>query len=287
MDSRARLMTAMAVTERRLDAAGIPTAVVEQGAGPPVVLLHGAGECVGVWAHTLRELAARHRVVAADLPGHGGSGLGAEALDRDRVVAWLADLIARTCDRPPAVVGHGIGGAIAATAAAGGVPVDRLVLEDSTGLAPFDPAPSFGEALQRYTTEPTEGSRDALFLQCFVDVDRVRSRMGDVWGPLGAHVLERAQSPAARAALDVLVPAFALAAIPDADLAHITVPTTLVWGRDDLMVRLAVAQAASDRQGWPLHVIDGAGDDPAMEQPEAFLRALDAALTGSAVVGHG
>lgn len=286
MDSRERLIKAMGVTERRLDAADIPTAVVEQGAGPPVVLLHGAGECVGVWARTIPGLAARYRVVAADLPGHGGTDLGPGALDRDRVVAWLGDLITRTCDRPPTVVGHGIGGAVAGTAVAAGLPVDRLVLVDSLGLAPFEPAPSFGEALQRYMAEPTEATRDALFLQCFVDIDGVRSRMGDVWEPLGTHVLERAQSPATRAALDVLMPAFGLEPVPDEVLARITVPTTLVWGRDDLMVRLAVAQAASERLGWPLHVIDGAGDDPAVEQPEAFLRALDAALSGSVVVGR-
>jgi hypothetical protein len=43
-------------------------------------------------------------------------------------------------------------------------------------------------------------------------------------------------------------------------------------------VRLGVAQAASARHGWPLHVIEDAADDPAVEQPEAFLRELHAAL---------
>ena len=35
---------------------------------------------------------------------------------------------------------------------------------------------------------------------------------------------------------------------------------------------------ASARYGWPLHVIDNAGDDPPFEQPEAFLRTLHTAL---------
>jgi hypothetical protein len=39
-----------------------------------------------------------------------------------------------------------------------------------------------------------------------------------------------------------------------------------------------VAEAASARYGWPLHVIEGARDDPFFEQPEAALRALRAAL---------
>jgi len=43
-------------------------------------------------------------------------------------------------------------------------------------------------------------------------------------------------------------------------------------------VRLNVAEAASIRYGWPLHVIENARDDPAIEQPAAFLEALHTAL---------
>jgi pimeloyl-ACP methyl ester carboxylesterase len=41
---------------------------------------------------------------------------------------------------------------------------------------------------------------------------------------------------------------------------------------------LRVAEEAGARYGWPLHVIEDAADDPPIEQPEAFLRALHAAL---------
>ncbi|MGH8775956.1 MAG: alpha/beta fold hydrolase [Jiangellaceae bacterium] len=66
--------------------------------------------------------------------------------------------------------------------------------------------------------------------------------------------------------------------IPVVDLAGIAVPTTLIWGRHDLQVRLAAAKAASDRYGWPLHVIDNAADDPSFEQPEAFGAAFRSGL---------
>jgi pimeloyl-ACP methyl ester carboxylesterase len=62
--------------------------------------------------------------------------------------------------------------------------------------------------------------------------------------------------------------------IPVADLESISTPTELVWGRDDRANRLRIAEAASDRFGWPLHVIDDAADDPPMEQPDAFVAAL-------------
>jgi pimeloyl-ACP methyl ester carboxylesterase len=52
------------------------------------------------------------------------------------------------------------------------------------------------------------------------------------------------------------------------------VPVGMIWGREDPQVRLKLAQAASERFGWPLRVIDGAADDPFVERPEASLRAM-------------
>jgi pimeloyl-ACP methyl ester carboxylesterase len=95
---------------------------------------------------------------------------------------------------------------------------------------------------------------------------------------LEAYALDRARSPGQKAALRRLMPQLGLPAIPPPELARIAVPTTLIWGRHDRQVRLGVAQAASGRHGWPLHVIEDAGDDPAVERPEAFLRGLHAAL---------
>ena len=43
-DARERLLAGLPVTERRLQLAGVSTAVLEGGDGPPVVLLHGPGE---------------------------------------------------------------------------------------------------------------------------------------------------------------------------------------------------------------------------------------------------
>jgi pimeloyl-ACP methyl ester carboxylesterase len=96
-----------------------------------------------------------------------------------------------------------------------------------------------------------------------------------------AYALDRARAPGVNAALKHLMPQLGMPAIPPAELARITVPTTLIWGRHDRQVRLGLAEAASARHGWPLHVIERAADDPAVEQPEAFLQALRSALGGA------
>ena len=46
---RALLLSGLPVTERRLQVAGVSTAVLEGGAGPPILLLHGPGDFAGMW----------------------------------------------------------------------------------------------------------------------------------------------------------------------------------------------------------------------------------------------
>jgi pimeloyl-ACP methyl ester carboxylesterase len=69
--------------------------------------------------------------------------------------------------------------------------------------------------------------------------------------------------------------------VPDTELRRIEVPTALLWGRYDRFVPLRLAEGASARLGWPLHVIDDAGHVPHLEQPHAFLSALHSALASS------
>ena len=101
--ARNRLLTGIPATERRLELSGVSTALLEGGKGPPVVLLHGPGGNAGHWLRVIPELVATHRVIVPDLPGQGASALdGDGALDADRVLSWLDELIERTCVSPPA-----------------------------------------------------------------------------------------------------------------------------------------------------------------------------------------
>jgi pimeloyl-ACP methyl ester carboxylesterase len=274
-DARERLLSEIPIPERAIELAGISTTLLEGGSGAPVVLLHGPGAFAGHWMHVLPDLVATHRVVAPDLPGHGSS-VASVALGADRVLAWLGELIDRTCPEPPTLVGHALGGAIAARfACEHGDRIERLVLVDSLGLTDFEPAPAFGRALHEYVVEPTAATHDALWGYCAADLGRLRERMGETWEPFRAYNVDRARTPSVSAALDALMEAF-LPAIPPEELARIPAPTTLIWGRDDLATPLQVAEAASTRYGWQLQVIEDCADDPAIEQPEAFMAALRA-----------
>jgi pimeloyl-ACP methyl ester carboxylesterase len=61
--------------DKYFDAAGVRLRYVEQGAGEPVVLVHGYGNTADIWAANgiVRDLARNYRVVAFDMRGHGKS----------------------------------------------------------------------------------------------------------------------------------------------------------------------------------------------------------------------
>jgi pimeloyl-ACP methyl ester carboxylesterase len=278
-DARRRLQAGLPVTERRLELAGVSTAVLEGGDGPPIVLLHEQGEFAASWMRVIPDLVTTHRVVAPDLPGHGTSEVIEGELDADRVLPWLSELIEQTCTEPPALVGHMLGGAIAARFAIDhGDRLSRLVLVDTFGLGKFRPAPRFALSLIRYIARPTERSHDNLHRRCTADLDSLRDRMDGGWEKFQAYALDRMRTPSVKAAVRVLMGKLGVSAIPPAHLARIAVPTTLIWGRQDPGMRVRIAEAASARYGWPLQVIENAGDVPALEQPDAFLHALRTAL---------
>ncbi|MGV0794757.1 alpha/beta fold hydrolase [Mycolicibacterium sp. XJ1819] len=89
-------------------------AVLREGSGEPLLLIHGLGHHRGAWAPLLPYLVDRFDVIAVDLPGFGESRFEARgprsirAL-RDRVAATLANL---GVDRPH-VAGNSLGGAVA------------------------------------------------------------------------------------------------------------------------------------------------------------------------------
>jgi pimeloyl-ACP methyl ester carboxylesterase len=276
-DTRERLLSGLPVTERRVQLAGVSTAILEGGDGPPIVFLQG--EFAAVWIRVIPELLRTHRVIAPDLPGLGASEVSDGPPDAEAVLTWLDELIGTTCAIPPVLVGKGPGGALAARfAIEHSDRIDRLVLVDTHGLARFRPPLGMALSFVGVMLRPTGRGLERGFRQyCFTDLDRVRAEMGERYEWMVAYALERFRTPSVKAAMRSLVRQLASAIAP-ADLDQIAVPTTLIWGRHDLGVRLSVAEAASARYGWPLHVIENARDDPAFEQPDAFLEALRAAL---------
>lgn len=276
-DHRQQLLAELSVSQRRHDLAGISTFVLEGGNGPPIVLLHGPGEFAAKWLRVIPDLVRTNRVIAPDLPGHGSSETGQGPLDAGRVLAWLGELIEHTCDSPPMLVGHVLGGAIAARFASTYQDrIARLVLVDTLGLAPFRPSPRFALAMIHFMARPGEQTYTRFMHQCSHDLDDLRNGMGDRWQPYVSYTLELSRTPRVRKAVRQLMRKVGVPALAPDELARISVPVTLIWGRHDRANPLRIAEEASARYGWPLQVIEDCADDPARDRPAAFLQALRA-----------
>lgn len=273
--ARDQILAGVPVVRRQADIAGISTAILEAGDGPPLVMLHGPGEFAERWTRVIPGLFGRRRVIAPDLPGQGGSTVGGEPLDTDRVFAWLDALIEEVCPTPPTLVGHILGGAVAARYAMSRPErVAGIVLVDSLGLAKFRPRPRFALSLLGFMARPSDRSHHRFMNQCLADHDAVSEAMGDRWDALREYSLDRARDGGVKAAMKFFMSELGVPKIDDAELASLRVPVSLIWGREDRANKVSVAVAASERFGWPLHIIDGAADDPPMERPEEFVAAV-------------
>jgi pimeloyl-ACP methyl ester carboxylesterase len=116
---------------------GLDLHYLEAGAGHPVLLLHGWAAFKEIWWGTLRALAPRYHGIALEWPGHGSSR---PRQDVARLTDF-ADLVVQSCAllglKRITLVGHSMGGRIAALLALLHPElVSRLVLVD----AALDPA---------------------------------------------------------------------------------------------------------------------------------------------------
>lgn len=162
--------------------AGGETRVLELGSGPPLLLVHGVMDSAGLWAPILGALAARHRVLAVDLPGHGLADpfdwAGADLEDVAR--AFVRDVLDAFEIDSAALVGCSFGGFVC-TAFALDAPgrVAALVLVGApVGVTRQVPAPLFVVGL--LSTLPLVGRGIARRLLATPTREGLRKLMGQV-----------------------------------------------------------------------------------------------------------
>jgi pimeloyl-ACP methyl ester carboxylesterase len=276
--ARERMLAGLAVRQRRLEAGGIATALLEAGSGAPLVLLHGGIECGGAyWAPVISRLAESRHLVVPDAPGLGESEPAA-GLDGDTFAHWLGELIRVTCQAPPTLVAHSLFGTLAARfAAAHGDSLARLVVYAAPGVGPYRMPLGLKVVAIRLALRPNERNEERFERFALLDRERTRRRDPAWLDSFSAYALSRARVPHIKRTMNALIKA-GTKRVPDAELRRIDIPAALLWGRHDRMTPLPLAEAASARLGWPLHVVDGAAHVPHIEQPHDFADRLTEAV---------
>ena len=251
--------------------------------GDVILLVHGYGGDRNSWLFLQEPLAARYRVYALDLPGHGTSakdvGAGPAGPEGPAgTLSVLAGAVTGVLDALGAerahLVGHSMGGAVAlAVAARDPGRIASLTLIAPSGFGSEINAGylhGFADAQTRRELKPVVGqlfADDLLVTRQLVEDLLAYKRLDGVDEALHALVDTLLDGDVQRADSTAL-----MAAIGD------TVPVTVVWGRADRIIPAAQAESVA---GAIRHLVDGAGHMPHMERPAEVQAAIEETIARS------
>jgi 2-succinyl-6-hydroxy-2,4-cyclohexadiene-1-carboxylate synthase len=248
--------------------------VEERGRGTPLLLLHGFTGAAASWDDHLAPLAAGHRVIAPDLPGHGRTPAVAHV---GMTVEATAEALARQLDAVAAVPAHVLGyslGARLALRLAITHPevVRRLVLESpSAGIADAG-----ARAARRAADEALADRIERDGIGAFVSAWE-RGPVFASHAALEPHVVARqrairlAGDPAGLAVSLRAAGQGSMLALHDR-LAGIAAPTLVISGELDAVAGDRAAEVAAGIPGARLARLQGVGHTPHLEAPDAFRR---------------
>jgi abhydrolase domain-containing protein 6 len=269
--ARQRLLAGAA--EQASLVAGERVVHLEAGTGPPLVLVHGFTGSKENWLPLMRRLAHGRRVLAPDLPGWGDSERsdGADygyAAQAERLAAWLAAVH----DGPVDLVGHSMGGGIAALLAARHPDrVARLVLMDAGGVRYRDN--DFGRAV--LAGENPFGVHDRASLQRYL-----QTVFDDPpWVPWPADRALIARRRADAGFEDRVLDAIGRgpdAFLPGREAVRIARPTLLLWCAADRVIDASAAALYRDAvRGSQVRLLRDCNHMPMMERPDETAAALE------------
>jgi pimeloyl-ACP methyl ester carboxylesterase len=212
--------------------------------GEPIVLVHGLAASGWWWERNLAGLGARHRLLVVDMAGFGASRR--QWFRLDTIAGLLAAWLDAIGVRRTAVIGHSLGGHVAADLAATRPDlVDRLVLVDAAALPLEGSIPGHVRNLLR------GGGRSERRLLRIAVADILRA------GPL---VILRAGRELLAADLSDHLP-------------RIAAPTLVVWGDGDALIPPAAGRRlAGTIPGATFAIVPDAGHAPMWERPDLFDR---------------
>jgi 2-hydroxy-6-oxonona-2,4-dienedioate hydrolase len=281
----------MGVEKWDVEVDGLPISYLTAGEGPPLVLLHGAGDNAFDWRWVMPDLAATHRVYAPDLPGSPDSARPTA----DYSPAFFERFIAAFVDTleigPATFVGNSFGGLIALRLALSEpTRVTALVLIDSAGLGrAINPAftsvnvPGLSEAAISFWRTPVGAYQRAWGRTALLFAHPPRTVPREWLAEQCRLALSPGYLEAHTAVLRALVSPLGQREVLVNRLSSLKIPTLVVWGaRDRVFPESQARDAAARLHEGSLAIISDCGHIPHVECPGRFVGVLGKFLSGQA-----
>jgi pimeloyl-ACP methyl ester carboxylesterase len=272
-----------AIESRTIMLHGRPVNYVQAGSGPVLFLIHGIAGSVDNWRAVIAPLARHHTVLAADLPGHGGSAPGGGDYSLGTLAAGLRDLLAALGLERATLVGHSLGGGVAMQFAYQFPEItERLVLVSSGGLGPEVSAVLRAAALPGAdlfiaatagvgSTVGTALGRGLAFVGLRPSPDVAEVARGY------ASLVEPDRRAAFLATLRSVVSTGGQR-VHAGDRLYLAegMPVLIIWGAGDRIIPVQHGQHAHDAiPGSHLEVFERVGHVPQVEAPGRFIAVLE------------
>lgn len=247
------------------------TRVLECGAGPPFILMHGTGGHLEAFARNLRALGGDYRIIAYDYPGHGWTTTTGHDLEIDDYVGHLTGLMDVLGIDRAHLSGESLGGWVAVKFAAQNPGrVDRLVLNTPGGtMATPEVMERIRSLSQAAADDPSEERIRARLEWLMADPSSVTDELVAI----RRGVYGRARFAASmRHILCLQDPGIRRRnLITDAELTAITAPTLVIWTSNDPSGPAKAGLDMAQRiPAGEFRLIEGAGHWPQWEQREEF-----------------
>jgi pimeloyl-ACP methyl ester carboxylesterase len=263
--------------ERELEWRGTPLRYAAGGDGPPLVLVHGLGGTIENWRALAPSLAAGHRVIVPDLPGHGASAPLPEARNVDALAEAVLGIVDAEDVRDAVWVGHSLGGVVVLRAAALSPGAVRgLVLAAAAGIGSTSRAAQLtlavlgvarpGRVIAPYRqawAHSRLGRRAAFGWWGAADPDALAPELAEAFLVGPAHHTDIRQAGKALLVSD-----------PRFELDRVTCPCLCLWGASDNWVHVEDGIEYARRLRAPLRTIAGCGHLLIGERPDACLAAI-------------
>jgi pimeloyl-ACP methyl ester carboxylesterase len=262
---------------RLLDLPGGEIQAVEGGPrdGDPIVLIHCFSCAIDWWDGMRPRLEAKHRVVALDLLGHGGSEKPGSGYTPAHQAELVAQALQKLRVRDAEIVGHSLGGAVAVALAeqspdlVNWVAIVDMPPDNSYGdlgfIAGLAFQPVLGEAL--WTIKPDFSVRDGLEVAFAPGFDIPDAFVDDV-KRLTYTAYDESPTGTEDFIGDISL---------DRRMRATGKPLLVLMGAEEQIVedpQQALDQYASGDPGSETHLIAGAGHSPNVEKPAETARLI-------------